>query len=120
MTLDEIASEPLVLSSCGIEKVLGAYFGRLGVALQVAHRSRSYSTVFAMVEEGLGLSILPQSIACLAPPRLGRRPIAHAPTRTIGVLSPAKPTPAIKAFMMQADEMRSAPFRAVVSRASHY
>jgi DNA-binding transcriptional LysR family regulator len=110
MAADEIASEPLVLSSCGVEKVLDEHFARLGVALQVAHRSRSYSTVFAMVEEGLGISILPESIARLAPPRLGRRPIAHAPTRTIGVLSPQQPTRAIRAFMMQADEVRSAPF----------
>lgn len=109
IAIDEIANEPLVLSSCGIEKVLGQYFARWCVALRVAHRSRSYSTVFAMVEEGLGISIVPESIARLAPPQLGRRPIAHAPTRTIGVLSPPKPTRAIKAFMMQADEMRCPP-----------
>ncbi|HVJ53271.1 MAG TPA: LysR family transcriptional regulator [Aliidongia sp.] len=101
--MTEIATEPLVLSSCGIERVLGEDFAREGLSLRVAHRSRSYSTIFAMVEEGLGLTILPKSIALFAPAQLSERPIANGPTRTIGVLSPAAPSRPISAFMMQAE-----------------
>ena len=100
--LDDIAGLPLIVSSCGIDRMLIREFERRALRCTISHRSRSYSTIFAMVEEGLGVSILPRSIAMQAPPQLAAVAILGAPQRTIGILTPHLPSRAIGAFAAEA------------------
>ncbi|WP_066826428.1 LysR family transcriptional regulator [Sphingomonas mali] len=100
--LADIAGLPLIVSSCGIDRMLVREFEKHDLACAVTHRSRSYSTIYAMVEEGLGVSILPRSLALQAPPQLAAVPILGAPQRTIGILTPPVQTRVIRAFAAEA------------------
>jgi len=101
-SLEDLARLPLIVSSCGIDRMLAREFEKRGLTCTVMHKSRSYSTIFAMVEEGLGVSILPRSIALQAPPQLAAVTIIGAPRRTVGMLTPELPSRAIMAFAAEA------------------
>lgn len=97
-----LSSQPIISSSCGIEQILRDAFLAEGLALDVAFVTRSYSTIFEMVLEGLGSSIVPKSIAERAPSNLRIVPINGGPSRTIGVLRPEGRSRLVEAFSMEA------------------
>ena len=106
LSLAQLAAEPMIVSSCGIERILRAAFERADLAFASSYQTRSYSTVFAMIGEGLGIALLPRSVAERAPPGLRSVPVTDGPTRRIGLLLPPVPGRAARAF---ADHARAIP-----------
>jgi DNA-binding transcriptional LysR family regulator len=102
LTLHDLANLPLITSNCGIDRILEKCFTERGLSFSPHIRTRSYSTIFAMVEEGLGSSILPQSIAAQAGSRVIVRQIVDGPVRALGVLQPKRTSRIAEAFVAEA------------------
>ena len=112
--LQDIAMTPLILSDCGIEVPLRAAFAAQSLEMEAVQKTRSYTTIFAMVEEGLGITLLPRSLVQSAPPGLCGVPIPDGPTRHIGLLLPEAPDRRLTAFRREAEAVLSASGKATI------
>lgn len=101
--LKEMAGLPLILSDCGIEVPLRTAFAAQSLGMEVLLRTRSYTTIFAMIEEGLGVTLLPRSLARGAPPSLAHVPVEDGPVRQIGLLLPEAPGRRLVAFRREVE-----------------
>lgn len=101
----ELLNQPLVLYSdhkCG--GLIRAYLGAEEPAYALAEPSyylREDSTIFRMVEQGLGVSVVPELAFRDLPDTVARVPLAEPLGRTIGVaISPVNlKVPAVRAFL---------------------
>lgn len=59
LSLKQIASEPFIMSDGGCKPSVIALFARSNLSPQVKFQVRDITTLLAMVEEGLGVSIIP-------------------------------------------------------------
>ncbi len=102
--LAQLGDEPFILSRSGCGPLIRAIFRDACVAFQAQFEIGDVSTILAMVREGLGISIVPrmslpndvQGIAALHLEPPAYRQLA------LGVLSLASASPAVAAFMQQA------------------
>jgi DNA-binding transcriptional LysR family regulator len=100
----QLGEEPFILSRSGCGPLIRAIFRDARVAFQAQFEIGDVSTILAMVREGLGISIVPrmslpnelQGIAVLHLEPPAYRQLA------LGVLSLASVSPAVAAFMQQA------------------
>ena len=83
VTLAEAAREPLVAYSRKeypeYHELLAATFGATKSKLRIAEEHDSVSSLIAAVEAGSGVALAPESLACVAGPRLKLLPLSPAP-----------------------------------------
>jgi DNA-binding transcriptional LysR family regulator len=97
----QMVSDPFVMSKGGCEPPIRAIFERVGLTPRVAFEASDTGVVLAMVEEGLGVTIVPRfalsaaslhaSILSLNPPVYRRLGLAVRPHASL--------SPAMKAFL---------------------
>lgn len=59
VSLSQLAEEPFIMSTGGCEPLIRPLFSQVGLTPHVAYAVREVSTIVAMVQEGLGVSIVP-------------------------------------------------------------
>ncbi len=85
VTLKEMASEPLILTDEGGLNTVLAAFEREGLTPNIKYRIHDDHTILSMVENGLGISILPSMILDRASYKIKTVPIKSPVTRTVGI-----------------------------------
>ncbi len=85
VTLNDIAAERLIVYSAKeypeYHDMLASLFGTIHRAPQIAEEHDSSTSLIAAVEAGRGVSLVPESLACLAGDRLNFRSLSPAPAR---------------------------------------
>jgi len=112
LELRELADERFVMfsrevSPANYDNVI-AIFNRAGIHPRTVHAARQWLTIVAMVAHGLGISIVPRSIARSRVDgvrfvRFGGPPVA---TPALLVWNPANPSPALASFLRSAAATR--------------
>jgi DNA-binding transcriptional LysR family regulator len=102
LTLEELRQYPIIgssHSSCGVR--IKQHFDNLEQPLEMAYRIRHDSSMVAMVQQGLGVAILPRLAAEPVPADVRICTLPFALFRPIGatILKEALPTPAVYAFL---------------------
>ncbi len=84
--LKELAREPFILLERGSDNEVSPLFERVGIAPQVRLSTWDDYAIMSMVENGLGLSILPGLILTRCPYRIEERPLDPPVTREIAAV----------------------------------
>ncbi len=110
VSLEQLAKEPFILSRAGCEPVLLALFREAKVALCIQFEIREIPTILALIEEGIGISIVPEM--ALPSPRSGLvllhlRPIVRRQL-AFATLSLKTASPAAIMFLQQAQQWAQA------------
>lgn len=108
--LERLAKEPFILSKAGCEPVLLELFREAKVAPCIQFEIREIPTILAMIEEGIGISIVPEM--ALPSPRSGLaflhlRPIVRRQL-AFATLSLKTASPAAIMFLQQAQQWAQA------------
>ena len=108
LTIDDLSQMPIIGSShnsCGLR--LRTVLGAQAQPLEIAYCIRHDSSMVAMVEQGLGIAILPRLAAEPVPPDVQICPLPFPISRPVGatLLKNALHTPALYAFL---DALREA------------
>jgi DNA-binding transcriptional LysR family regulator len=101
VSLKALSGERFVLSTGGCEPIIAAAARGAGASLNVAFEAREVATVLAMVEAGLGVSVVPTLALPAEPDGLAVRPLDPPVPRLLGlaVRSLADASPAARAFL---------------------
>lgn len=101
IAMRELAAEPFVMSTGGCEPIITAAARRAGARLDVAYEARETATVLAMVEAGLGVSVVPALSVHTGSPALVTRPLDPPVPRhlALAVRELAAASPAARAFL---------------------
>lgn len=107
VSVAQIAAHPLVMPVGGVEPMVRAVFRAAGREPAVAFRVRDLTALLAMVEEGIGITILPELALPGALPGLRVLPLDPPVVRhlAIGVRTAARHSPAVEAFVATAREL---------------
>ncbi len=106
VSLAQLAQEPFLMSKSGCEPILTALFRKAGVMPQVQFGVRETPTLLAMVQEGMGVSIVAEwnlSTELSGLTILHLRPAVFRPL-ALAVPSLALASPAVQAFLEQAQQ----------------
>jgi DNA-binding transcriptional LysR family regulator len=97
----DLAGEAFLMSGGGCEPAIRAAFGQAGVTPDVLLTVRDMAALLAMVEAGLGVSMVPELALELRGRRLRALPLRPRAARTLRLLtrSGVEPTPARRAFV---------------------
>jgi DNA-binding transcriptional LysR family regulator len=97
----DLAGEPFLMSGGGCEPAIRAAFAAAGVAPRVVLTVRDTSALLAMIEAGLGVSMIPELALALRGRRLRALPLRPRAVRTLWLLTRrgVEPTPAGRAFL---------------------
>jgi DNA-binding transcriptional LysR family regulator len=105
--LEPLANEPFILCTGGCIPLVQALFDEAKVGLRIRLEVREIAAVLAMVQEGLGISIIPQ-MALPAQPPMGIKLLHLQPTAwrhlALAVLSRETMSPAAKMFVEVAEQ----------------
>lgn len=103
--IEQIGTDPFIMSKGGCEPLIRAIFERVGCAPQVAFEASETRAVLALVEEGLGVTMVPRfalpaavlhaSILSLDPPTYRQLGLAVRPQAALA--------PAMKAFLQHVE-----------------
>lgn len=101
VSLKALSGERFVLSTGGCEPIIAAAARSAGASLNVAFEAREIATVLAMVEGGLGVSVVPTLALPAEPGGLAVRPLDPPVPRLLGlaVRTLAGASPAARAFL---------------------
>lgn len=101
VSLKALSGERFVLSTGGCEPIVAAAARGSGASLNVAFEAREVATVLAMVEAGLGVSVVPTLALPAEPDGLAVRPLDPPVPRLLGlaVRTLAGASPAARAFL---------------------
>ncbi|NJO42317.1 MAG: LysR family transcriptional regulator [Cyanobacteria bacterium CRU_2_1] len=109
LTWKQLFAHPLILSSEGdrCRQCIETHCAKLGYSLNPTYEVREDSTIVSMVNQGLGIALLPRLAAEPLPPRVQARPLPMPLERVIGVcvLTEALHSPAVYAFLDILKEM---------------
>ena len=98
--LDDLAREPFILLERGSDNEISPLFERAGLEPQARLSTWDDYAIMSMVENGLGLSILPGLILTRCPYRIERRPLDPPVTRELAaVYRPGLLSTAARAFL---------------------
>jgi DNA-binding transcriptional LysR family regulator len=105
----QLAAEPFILSKGGCEPMIREIYRRAGVAFHARYELGDMSTILAMVQEGLGVSIvpalsLPDALPGIVALRLDPPVYRHLSLATLAGATP----PAVQAFIGQAQSWAKA------------
>ncbi|MER6945776.1 LysR family transcriptional regulator [Nonomuraea sp. NPDC000554] len=103
--LARLAEEPMILSTGGCAALVRSAFQRHGLEPREAGVTQEGATALAMVEGGLGVTLMPQLAVPPLPDALTVRPVSPAGRRRLGLATRHEPRgPAVEAFLALADE----------------
>ncbi len=98
--LADLAREPFILLERGSDNEISPLFGRAGLEPQARLSTWDDYAIMSMVENGLGLSILPGLILTRCPYRIEKRPLDPPVTRELAaVYRPGLLSTAARAFL---------------------
>ena len=100
----QLSNVPIIITEADTDSLVESAFRQAGSILKRAHPASTYSVAFAMVQEGLGVSLLPESVARLAPATLRPVPINDGPSRVVGLIHSMKPTMLAQDFVDEAGQ----------------
>jgi DNA-binding transcriptional LysR family regulator len=105
--IEPLAQEPLILSTGGCGPLIKALFGKAQVVPQIQLEVREIAAILAMVQEGMGITIIPEMALPTQLPT-GIKTLHLRPTtwRHLGLAVPSRETisPATKMFLQQAEQ----------------
>ncbi|GAA1321221.1 LysR family transcriptional regulator [Leucobacter albus] len=87
--LDELAEDGMVVTTGGCETYVRSMYEAAGLDFVARHRVREMSTMFAMVERGFGVSLVPTLGRGLVPDGVIMRPIVEPRARRLVLAVPA-------------------------------
>ncbi|MGX9963385.1 LysR substrate-binding domain-containing protein [Roseomonas sp. F4] len=104
LRLAELAEEKLIFFSAAVGTTLHAQFLGLcraaGFAPQITQTARENSTLIGLVAAGLGIAVMPASLAQIQVAEVTHRPLADAgATTSIWLATPRQPTALARAFL---------------------
>ena len=100
ISLDELAAEPFILLERGSDNEISPLFETAGLSLTVCLSTWDDYAIMSMVENGLGVSILPNLILTRCPYRIERRPLDPPVTRDLAaVYRPGLLSTSARAFL---------------------
>ena len=86
ISLAELAAEPFILLERGSDNEISPLFETAGLSLTVCLSTWDDYAIMSMVENGLGVSILPNLILTRCPYRIERRPLDPPVTRDLAAI----------------------------------
>ena len=86
ISLDELAAEPFILLERGSDNEISPLFETAGLSPTVCLSTWDDYAIMSMVENGLGVSILPNLILTRCPYRIERRPLDPPVTRDLAAV----------------------------------
>ena len=86
ISLDELAAEPFILLERGSDNEISPLFETAGLSLTVCLSTWDDYAIMSMVENDLGVSILPNLILTRCPYRIERRPLDPPVTRNLAAI----------------------------------
>ena len=86
ISLDELAAEPFILLERGSDNEISPLFETAGLSLTVCLSTWDDYAIMSMVENDLGVSILPNLILTRCPYRIERRPLDPPVTRDLAAI----------------------------------
>ncbi|TWI61882.1 DNA-binding transcriptional LysR family regulator [Pseudoduganella lurida] len=104
VTLDELASEPFIMPEQGCSALIEPLFANAGLGPQVRYRMSQMLTVLALVDNGDGITVLPElslpHAMAQTHPHIVARPLRPMARRRVGLIlrSLAQASPAVQAF----------------------
>ncbi|WP_141217733.1 LysR family transcriptional regulator [Bordetella genomosp. 7] len=114
VTLCEVAGYPFIQYTGevhgGLSHIIEGLFQAEGHMPNVTHKAVQVQSVVGLVDAGLGLGIVPNSLASRLPDSLVLRPLAgdHAPKTSLGLIMPAtSSTPACELFYTAAMDWKT-------------
>lgn len=116
--LAELASEPLILSAGGCAALVRDAFREHGLEPIESGAVREGSTALAMVEGGLGVTLMPELAVPALPDTLVVRPVAPTRRRSLGLAARSQElhSPALEAFLALAKQQAPSEALALVHR----
>ena len=100
ISLDELAAEPFILLERGSDNEISPLFETAGLSLTVCLSTWDDYAIMSMVENGLGVSILPNLILTRCPYRIEQRPLDPPVTRDLAaVYRPGLLSTSARAFL---------------------
>jgi DNA-binding transcriptional LysR family regulator len=102
-----LADEPFLMSAGGCEPLIRSIFQATGLAPRVVYRIRDMSTLLAMVQEGLGVTMAPTLALALPQPGLVAVRLDPPVERhlALGVRAVPSTAPAMTAFIQTAQDL---------------
>lgn len=104
VTLEQLADEPFIMPMAGCERLISSEFQKKGLEPQTAYEVADNATILAMVEAGVGVSVIPALTLPASLPQVTVMELSPPVTRHIGLAVPtlANASPALLAFMREA------------------
>ena len=96
--IERCAYDPIIMPALGRDDDVGALFARYGVTPNVRFTTLENFAAIAMVEQGLGVSIMNDLITQKRVSDVVKLPLAPAASIELGLALPAHETPAVLRF----------------------
>ncbi|GHO51083.1 LysR family transcriptional regulator [Ktedonospora formicarum] len=105
--IEQIAADPFIMPKGGCEPLIRTIFERAGVIPHIAFEASETEAILAMVQEGLGVTIVPRLSLSVDTSHLQALPLDPPIHRELGlaVRSSASLTPAMEAFFHHAENI---------------
>ncbi len=106
ITFEQLAQEPFIMSNAGCKSMINHLFRQAHVTPRIQFEVLDSKTIFAMVQEGIGVTIVPE---LALPDDSDRLQVLHLTPRAsrklaLARISSAPTTPAVAAFLTQAQD----------------
>jgi DNA-binding transcriptional LysR family regulator len=104
--VEQIATDPFIMSKAGCEPLIQTIFEGVGVTPRVAFEASETGAVLAMVQEGLGVTIVPRLLVSAVSLHASVLPLEPPISRHLGLAVRAHTalSPAMKAFLRHVEE----------------
>lgn len=106
--LQALAEEPFILLEEGMENEVTKFFERNQLSPAVRFTARDDYAIIAMVESGLGISILPELVLHRTPYKIVKKELADPAYRKLGIVLKSIPhaSPALKRFLQHLEDWK--------------
>lgn len=107
LTLGQIAKDPIILPSGDNDPFLRSLFRSYGITPNIQFEVRDTATLLAMVQEGVGITVLPEMAIPMSLPKVSSSYLDTPKLRNIGlgIRDLETASPAAQAFVREAQEM---------------
>ncbi|MFA4135039.1 MULTISPECIES: LysR family transcriptional regulator [unclassified Brevibacillus] len=107
LTLEQLASESFLMPMAGCHLLIGAEFAKVGLTPNVVYEIADNTTILAMVESGVGVTVVPSLTLPAQLPDVAVIEITPPLSRQIGlaVRSLREAPPAVQAFLREAERI---------------
>ncbi|NQF14372.1 LysR family transcriptional regulator [Brevibacillus sp. HB1.3] len=107
LTLEQLARESFLMPMAGCHLLIGAEFAKAGLTPNVSYEIADHTTILAMVESGVGVTVVPSLTLPAQLPDVAIKEITPPLSRQIGlaVRSLREAPPAVQAFLREAERI---------------